>query len=123
MAFKGLNERPDDLLDDESTTTVDAVGGARESTVHENDSDNNEERGPRRALLPLSELLAKLEDFEKASVEGCVTDAVRTICKLRSIFVSAKMEEARKSIGQLLITDLRSRKCSLIHVPRHGKHL
>lgn len=84
--------------------TVGDGGNAQKLTLPEHDSDDDEEPVPLRPLLPLSELSAKLNDLQKVPVEGCVADALHNIRKLQSLFVTAKIEEARKRTRQLLIT-------------------
>ena len=100
----------EDGLNDDSTTTFRDSGGAQESSVHDNDSDDDEEPVPCRPLAPLPEIFAKLNDLEKLVVDGCVTEThCVTSTSCGALLFSAKMEESRFSSLHLFITELLSK--------------
>lgn len=87
--FSASKRWADDLFDDVTATTVGDGGHAQESTVHNDDSDDNEKLVPRCPLPTLSELFATLNDLWELSVEGSVTDGLHNVHKLRCLFASA----------------------------------
>lgn len=105
------------MVDDDMHEFMDRVGSGsiENSTTVENREncaqDDSDEEVPvsRLPLPPLSELFSKLNDLEKVSYDGGVTDALRHIRKLRSLLVAAKFQETRKTTRQLLITELFTR--------------